>query len=489
MMKKTLLNYAKQITFKIMLFVTFISSYNNTLAQCDNPMNIGVIPDATGECSISVSAPEREDDCDGTIIGTTFDPTYYDVVGTYTINWTFTDNDWNTYTGTQTVIVTDNAAPMLDVFPDLTDECEVYATSVSLFDECAGLIYGTTSDPLYYDVQGNYTINWTFNDGHGNSVTLQQNVVLNDVTDPIPDETSLTTFYNPCSITLGAIPTATDNCAGAIIGTTSDPLTYNTVGIHTITWYFEDANGNSVSQNQNLVVTDGNAPVVDIATLPDVTGVCTATVTSTPTATDNCIGLVTGTTSDPLTYTVPGSYVITWTYTDGNNTTTQTQNVILDTINTDTYLNGYGTTINSYQTTSGTTYQWLDCNNGNAIISGEIGPNYTPLNSGSYAVEITVGSCLDTTECVNFIGVGIKESTNNTISIYPNPTNGMVNVNLGSTNGLVNYSISTVEGRMIIEGKTTENTFKYNLQNESNGVYFLKINGNNLNKTYKVIKQ
>ncbi len=72
------------------------------------------------------------------------------------------------------------------------------------------------------------------------------------------------------------------------------------------------------------------APVPDVATLPDVTGECSATATA-PTATDNCEGTITGTTSDPLTYNAQGTYTITWTYDDGNgNTSTQTQTVIVD---------------------------------------------------------------------------------------------------------------------------------------------------------------
>ncbi|ANF52332.1 hypothetical protein A0O34_18220 [Chryseobacterium glaciei] len=80
----------------------------------------------------------------------------------------------------------------------------------------------------------------------------------------------------------------------------------------------------------NVVVGDNIAPVPNIATLADITGDCHTLVSNFPTANDNCAGTITATTTDPLSYTIPGTYVIHWTYNDGNgNTATQNQNVIV----------------------------------------------------------------------------------------------------------------------------------------------------------------
>lgn len=80
----------------------------------------------------------------------------------------------------------------------------------------------------------------------------------------------------------------------------------------------------------NVVVGDNIAPIPNITTLADITGDCHTTITGFPTATDNCAGTVTATTTDPLSYSIPGNYIIHWTYNDGNgNTATQNQNVII----------------------------------------------------------------------------------------------------------------------------------------------------------------
>lgn len=80
----------------------------------------------------------------------------------------------------------------------------------------------------------------------------------------------------------------------------------------------------------SVVVGDHIAPVPNIPALADITGDCHTTVTTIPAATDNCAGPITATTTDPLSYSIPGNYIIHWTYNDGNgNTTTQNQNVII----------------------------------------------------------------------------------------------------------------------------------------------------------------
>ncbi len=75
---------------------------------------------------------------------------------------------------------------------------------------------------------------------------------------PIPNAT-LFGIIAECSISL-PIPTATDNCAGTITATTTDPTTYNDQGTYTITWTYDDNNGNVATQTQTVVVNDATAP-------------------------------------------------------------------------------------------------------------------------------------------------------------------------------------------------------------------------------------
>jgi len=71
---------------------------------------------------------------------------------------------------------------------------------------------------------------------------------------------------------------------------------------------------------------------------------------------------------------------------------------------------------------TGAAYQWINCNNGNSAISGEINQSYTPTSNGSYAVVITEAGCKDTSACFYITNVGFNDgSAIINIAIYPNP--------------------------------------------------------------------
>ena len=55
-------------------------------------------------------------------------------------------------------------------------------------------------------------------------------------------------------------PSATDNCSGEIIATTTDPLQYNEVGTYEVTWNYADASSNLASQTQTVII-QGILPV------------------------------------------------------------------------------------------------------------------------------------------------------------------------------------------------------------------------------------
>jgi hypothetical protein len=110
---------------------------------------------------------------------------------------------------------------------------------------------------------------------------------------------------------------------------TGQSYTANQTGNYTV----KVTNGQEVIVSAPLTVTvvpDLTAPVPSIGTLPVLNLVAPATVTTIPTANDNCRGIVNGTANGTLTFNKPGTYQITWTYNDLNgNLTNQTQQVVV----------------------------------------------------------------------------------------------------------------------------------------------------------------
>ena len=70
-----------------------------------------------------------------------------------------------------------------------------------------------------------------------------------------------------------------------------------------------------------------------------------------------------------------------------------------------------GATLTATQTVAA--YQWLDCDNGNAPIVGEINQFFNPTSTGNYAVIVTVNGCSIQSDCflVDFTGIGELNNT------------------------------------------------------------------------------
>jgi len=193
------------------------------------------------------------------------------------------------------VAVTDHEAPVpnLAQLATITGECSAASVSApTAIDNCSGTITGTTTDPLSYTAQGTYSIHWTYDDGHGNTSTQTQSVVVHDITPPVANVSNLPAVQSECTVGPVSPPTATDNCSGTITGTTTDPLTYLNQGTYTIHWVYDDGHGNTSSQTQSVIVHDVTPPVITCApavTINNTPGLCSGTTTLVaPTVSDNC---------------------------------------------------------------------------------------------------------------------------------------------------------------------------------------------------------
>ncbi|MGO3706522.1 HYR-like domain-containing protein, partial [Mesonia hippocampi] len=245
----------------------------------------------------------------------------------------------NADTQTQNIIIDDVTAPTPDnlTLADITAECQVLAADVPIptaTDNCGATIQGTHNLTFPISTQGTHVITWTFDDGNGNADTQTQNIIIDDVTTPTPDNLTLADITAECQVLAAdvPVPTATDNCGETIYGTHNLTFPISTQGTHVITWTFDDGKGNADTQTQSIIIDDVTTPTPDVTNLPVIERQCAVLATDIPipTATDNCEGSINATTTDPLTYNNQGTHTITWTFNDGNgNTSTQTQSIIV----------------------------------------------------------------------------------------------------------------------------------------------------------------
>ncbi|MGB7921641.1 MAG: immunoglobulin-like domain-containing protein [Pyrinomonadaceae bacterium] len=298
-----------------------------------NPMTV--------ECHTSFTDPgaTANDGCSGSVAVTSSGTVDPDTPGTYTITYNATDGT-NTATATRTVNVVDTTPPVITVNgPNpMTVECHTSFTDpgATASDSCAGSVAVTSSGSVNVNVPGTYTITYNATDPSGNAATPKTRTV--NVVDTIPPTITLnganpmtvechTTFTDP-----GA--TANDSCAGSVAVTASGSVNPNVVGTYTITYTATDGT-NTTTATRTVNVVDTIAPTITLNGPNPVTVEChTPFVDPGATASDGCAGNLTGsivvsTNANPNT---PGTYTITYTVSDGSNSTTVTRTVnVVDT--------------------------------------------------------------------------------------------------------------------------------------------------------------
>ena len=128
---------------------------------------------------------------------------------------------------------------------------------------------------------------------------------------------------------------------------------------------------------------------------------------------------------------------------------------------------------------SGSSYQWLDCNNNYAYISGATNQNYTALTNGSYAVEITKNGCIDTSSCYSIIVIGVNEVINHLgILIYPNPNTGLFTIEKPTDlNKELKVRLLDATSKLILDKVIPIGKQKVHIDitNYSNGIYYLQL--------------
>jgi hypothetical protein len=130
-------------------------------------------------------------------------------------------------------------------------------------------------------------------------------------------------------------------------------------------------------------------------------------------------------------------------------------------------------------------YQWMDCST-NLPLTSQISQSFSPTASGSYAVEVTVGSCTELSSCVDFTSLDSNTFKLNTIKIYPNPVSSTLNIE-HSLNDDLRLELFSIEGKKVLEQVLTQKLTKLNMSQFSQGAYFIRITQNEKVFSQKIV--
>lgn len=135
-------------------------------------------------------------------------------------------------------------------------------------------------------------------------------------------------------------------------------------------------------------------------------------------------------------------------------------------------------------------YQWLDCDENYSVIVGESQQEFTATVNGSYAVEITEGTCVDTSICYDITNVLIKAfEIEGNIVVYPNPNEGLFTIALNQKYESLEINLRDINGKLIKNSKYSSiENIEFNIDG-AKGIYFLELVTAENRIFVKVVKQ
>lgn len=122
-------------------------------------------------------------------------------------------------------------------------------------------------------------------------------------------------------------------------------------------------------------------------------------------------------------------------------------------------------------------YQWLDCNNNYAPISGATQQSYLVSVSGSYAVLVTDNNgCADTSACQVITVTNIESfaGSGQVVRVYPNPSVGKVFIDIDGEEG-DEVEVWSVMGKVLVRASVDASGTGLDLSSFAPGLYYIRV--------------
>lgn len=356
-----------------------------------------------------------------------------------TVTLTSTDASGNATSCAFDVTVMDVTPPTTPVLPDVNGSCSVTALPSAATDNCAGVIVGTTLDPTTYSTPGTYIVNWTFDDGNGNTTSAPQNVIV------VGGETVGTispVVCNSYTAPSGAIYLT----SGTYMDTIANAAGCDSLITINLTLNTDQTSGYAVTQCLEYTLPSGSqtfyASTIFVDTIPAVSG---------------CDSIMT---IDITIYTV-------------NIGATQAGNTL------------------TADALAPATYQWVDCATGYSDVIGATSQSFSPNYNSDFAVIVFENGCYDTSACFTISTVDVNELFAENVAVYPNPTTGEFYVSLSDYNGKIKIELTDITGKLIYlsnEEVKIDSKVKVTIDDVASGVYFIRVTAGNYVFSKRIVK-
>ncbi|WP_175574454.1 HYR domain-containing protein [Algoriphagus marinus] len=354
--------------FELIYTWTFVDASGNSSSISQKIIvkdNTAPVPPAAPEdlnlqCASEVPAPETLtaiDNCSGSI---TVSPVRVIIFGASPNDfeeirtWTFVDNDGNSSSVSQRIVVKDNIPPTITCLGDINETVafgetgKVISYNLPAFgDNCGGASLsreaGLESGSIF--PLGKTIVTYRATDPSGNFTECSFDVIVTedaDAEDPeianCPDNILISNAPGTCGATVTwTAPTASDNSGSADLESNFEPGDFFPVGKTLVIYTATDGSGNKATCSFEVIVADVELPVLgsvfDInVSIPSTQSETNISITE-PSVSDNCSAIVTGVRSDgkPLSAPYPvGETTITWSAEDpSGNDALEVQQIVI----------------------------------------------------------------------------------------------------------------------------------------------------------------
>jgi hypothetical protein len=309
------------------------------------------------------------------------------------------------------------------------------------------------------------------------TICNEESVIVNgntyDSSNPSGTEVFTNIGPNGCDSTV----TINLNVLPALIGNVNSTIcNEESVIVNGNTYDASNPNGTEVFTNIGANGCDSTV-TINLNVLPALTGVVNTTICNEESV------IVNGTTYDVSN--PAGTEVFTNIGVNGCDSTVTINLNVLPAIDVSTTTSNE--TISAILT--GASYQWLDCDNANTPISGEVGQTFTATVNGSYAVQITENGCLAVSSCIDILSTSIENIVGEKlITVYPNPTTGIIHIVFPESELNTTIEITNTLGQVLNTIVPTRTELNVDLSNQPNGVYLINFNSSNGIISHKIIK-
>jgi hypothetical protein len=116
-------------------------------------------------------------------------------------------------------------------------------------------------------------------------------------------------------------------------------------------------------------------------------------------------------------------------------------------------------------------YSWVDCNNLFRTIPGATNRYYVPFINTRYAVIVSDGECVDTSDCIN-INIGLDELPKDDMEIFPNPFHEKIVLDYKGRNEIKSLKIINLTGQVVFEWEEiNQDKIELNTESLAKGIY------------------